>query len=58
MMSDARVSTELPPQISPRSAWLNVLAITLLGCLVFGLGCRDRTSEAADPRQPGDYSSD
>jgi len=38
-MGNAHGSAELPPQISPWRAWLNVLAITLLGCLLFGLGC-------------------
>jgi membrane protease YdiL (CAAX protease family) len=38
-MSNTRVSAEPPPPISPWRAWRNVLAITLLGCLLFGLGC-------------------
>jgi hypothetical protein len=38
-MSNAQVSAELPPRTAPWRAWRNVLAITLLGCLLFGLGC-------------------
>ena len=38
-MNNSPVSAELPPQISPWIAWRNVLAITLLGCLFFGVGC-------------------